>query len=78
MDFIETPLPTKKAQKRGGSLTKKATKVRSSVDKAKDDYKLAKAGHKAEIKKLRDQIKTHKLLIKQAKTTYKLVKLANK
>ena len=41
---------------------------------SKENYKTAKALHKNEIKKLHADIRKHKLLIKQAKLTYKLSK----
>ncbi|HWT40486.1 MAG TPA: hypothetical protein VN081_04460 [Dongiaceae bacterium] len=64
----------------------KKIRVRSSVEVAKDNYKLAKRTHKAEIKKLkaqmrldikiaRNNIKAHRNLIASAKTTYKAIKL---
>lgn len=80
MDFIQTPI--KKANKK---VEKAVTKKAPTQPTAKQIYKEAKANHKAEIKKLRDNIKTlkadikkHKLLAKQAKTTYKLTKLSSK
>ena len=80
MDDIETlyeeALTVKNGHKR--KTAKKTIKVRSSVEKAADDFKKAKATHKAEIAKLKTSIKSHKLLIKQAKNQLKLVKLAEK
>lgn len=38
-------------------------------------YDQAKADHKAKIAKLRGEIRLQKLLIRQAKTTYKISKL---
>lgn len=76
MEFIETPRPKKIAHER--NMVTKKTQVRSSVEKAKDDYKTTRQAHKNEIAKLRNQIKMHKLLMKQAKNSYKLVKLTNK
>ena len=40
----------------------------------KQVYKVTKRLHRQEIKKLRADIKKHKLLIKQARVTYKLTK----
>lgn len=68
---------------------KKQIKVRSSVEKARDDYKAAKRHHKDEIKRLKRQIKlarkvaannvkAHRNMIATAKTTYKSIKLANR
>lgn len=80
MDEIDTlyeeALTVKSGHKR--KTGKKVIKVRSSVDKARDDFKKAKASHKAEIAKLKAGIKSHKLLIRQAKNQLKLVRLAEK
>lgn len=76
IDFIETPIkkPTNKQIKK---IIVKDENMKTTT-KYKDTYKTAKAAHKAEIKELRREIKTHKLLIKQARTVYKLEKLSSK
>lgn len=61
---------------------KKELNTMKQVNKSKkalETYKIAKSGHKAEIarlradrRKLKNDIKRHKLLIKQAHTVYKL------
>lgn len=53
---------------------RKTIKVRGTVEVARDNFKAAKRVHKAQIKKLRQNIKTHKLMIRQAKTAYKIIK----
>lgn len=78
--FIEA-VSTKRAHERKASTTtKKVTtiKVRGTLDVARDDYKRAKALHKARIRELRDSIKSHKIMLRQAKNTYKLAQLAHK
>lgn len=76
IDFITDDINrTVKAHSRT-TTNGKRIKVRSSVEVAKDDYKRAKALHKANIKKLKQNIKTYKLMIKQARNTYKLIKLS--
>lgn len=80
IDLIEdeiNAIKTKPAHSRKVSKSKKI-RVRGSVEVAKDNYKAAKRIHKAQIKKLRANIKSHKLMIKQARTGYRLVKLADK
>lgn len=76
IDFIEDEINAEKTRK---AHTRKVGKqkivVRSSVEKAKDDYKEAKRIHKDKIRGLKRNIKTHKLMIKQAKNTYKIIKL---
>jgi len=77
IDFIEDEInKVKKAHTRKLS-SNKTTKVRSSRDIAKDDFKQAKALHKAHIQRAKQNIKTHKLMIKQARNTYKLFKLTH-
>lgn len=74
IDLIEDEIKaTKSAHTRKGATARKI-KVRSSVEVARDNYKAAKRVHKAQIKKLRQNIKTHKLMIRQAKTAYKIIK----
>lgn len=77
--FIEATA-TKRAHERKVSTPKKVTtiKVRGTLEIALENYKATRRIHKQQIKALKSQIKSHKLLIKQAKTSYKLVKLADK
>lgn len=56
----------------------KATKSRSTVEVAADTYKQAKSIHKAEIQRLKRTIKSHKLMIIQAKNQFKIIKLSEK
>ena len=71
------------------TIGNKKIKIRSSVELARDNYKLAKRTHKAEIKKLkakmrlerkiaRNNIKAHRNLIATARTSYKAIKLADR
>ena len=64
---------TKPAHSR--KVGKKTIKVRSSVEVAKDNYKAAKRLQRANIKRARQNVRSYKLLIKQARNTFKLVKL---
>jgi len=72
IQFIEAP---KKQYNK-----KPTTHITVSNGKGKTDmkkpnnYKEAKSIHKAEIKKLKRDIRNHKLLIKQAKIIYQLTK----
>ena len=69
MEFTETP--TNKA------TTMKMTKPKGHPTMSnKEKYQTAIDAHNADIKKLRADIKKHKLLKKQAKTVYELSKLA--
>lgn len=86
----ETVKRAKKAHNR--TVNKKVSKVRSTIDIAKDAYKAAKHTHNVQINKgkleiaaLKNKINeqkrsiaAHKLMKKQARNTYKLVKLTNK
>jgi len=76
MELEETPIhqPTAKQAKK---IIVKDEEMKTTT-KFKDTYKKARAAHKAEIKELKREIKTHKLLIKQARTVYKLEKLSSK
>ena len=74
--YLETT-KIKKGHKRIMANTKKI-KVRSSVEVAKDNYKKAKQVHKDDIKGLRRNIRSHRLMIRQARNTYKIVKLQEK
>jgi HD superfamily phosphodiesterase len=51
---------------------KQTNKKEKVTDMNKEQYNKAKADHKAEIAKLKNNIKRHKLLMKQAKIAYKL------
>ena len=76
--FIEakTIKATKPAHLR--QLGKKTIRVKSSIEKAKDDFKRAKHIQRQNVLSAKNNIKSYRLLIKQARNTYKLVKLANK
>lgn len=75
--YIEaTAEKTKQEHKR--KVGKNKIKVRSSVQVARDDFHNAKRLQKLNIKQAKRNIKSYKMLIKQARNTYKLVKLANK
>lgn len=78
IDFITDDIQSIKELKKAHTRTvsKKTIKIRSSVDKAKSDYKTAKQLHRNNIKSLHRNIRTHKLMIKQARNTYRLVKLS--
>lgn len=69
MTYEETP------DKKYKQTKKKETSKMSKPEKAKEDYTKARATHKIAIKELKGSIKKHKLLMKQAKTVYKLSKL---
>jgi hypothetical protein len=73
MEYIETPKKQINIQHKKGT-----TKVNVTINKptAQDIYNTAKEHHKQEVKALKQSIKRHKLLMKQAKTVYKLSKLA--
>jgi len=76
MEYEKTPVikPTGKHVKK---IIVKDEEMKTTTN-FKETYKTAKAAHKAEIKELKREIKTHKLLIKQARTVYKLEKLSSK
>jgi len=57
--------------------TAKRIKVRGSVEVARDNYRAAKRLQRANIKRAKQNIKSYKLLIVQAKTSYKLIKLSD-
>jgi hypothetical protein len=77
--FIEATQGNKprKAHKRTAP-TSKRIKVRGTIELARDNYRQAKHLHKLNIIKSRTAIKSYKLMTKQAKNNYKLIKLANK
>lgn len=54
------------------AIKKTKTFQKEKVNMNKEQYNKAKADHKAEIAKLKNNIKRHKLLMKQAKIAYKL------
>ena len=63
----------------------KTPKKKVIKDMTKEQFNKAKSAHKAEIAKIKEQrkalkqdIKRHKLLIKQAKIVYKLTKMKEK
>lgn len=70
----------KAAHKRKGANTKKSIKVRSSVQVARDEYKATRKLHRKYMREIRGdarrKLRQHKLLIKQARTAYKIVKLS--
>lgn len=72
---IKKQLPQMKKHHTRTNHTKQI-KVRSSVEVAQDNYKATRRLQKANIKRAKQQIKSYKLLIKQARTTYKLIKLS--
>lgn len=86
-DFLETPPKSyKKKPVTGIARAKTPTPKKAKVtNMSKDQFKKAKAAHKAEIAKikakraeLKADIKRHKLLIKQAKIVYKLSTMKEK
>lgn len=83
-DFIETPSKSYGAKpKPGYTQSKKPKKEYEKVtNMSKDQFHGAKQAHKAEIAKikitrakLKQDIKRHKMLIKQAKLVYQISKL---
>jgi len=81
IDFIEDEIIRAKNQKpshkRKLPSGKKIT-VKSSLDVAKDQFKQAKRIQNANIASAKRNIKSYKLLKKQARNTWKLAKLASK
>jgi hypothetical protein len=53
----------------------KKIKVRSGLEVARDSYKATRKLHRQAIKSLKRAIKAHKLQVKQARNSYKLIKL---
>jgi len=78
IDLIQDEINTVTKQAHTRKLGRKIIKVKGSVEVARDNYRAAKRIHKNQIKRLRANIKSHKLMIKQSKTAYKLVKLSDK
>ena len=77
MEYIETPRKTIKKEK--------PTTKKGKIDMDKQTFIKAKAEHKDKIAKIKAQrkqekqdIKRHKMLIKQAKITYKLSQMKEK
>lgn len=77
MDYIETPLKSyAKKPVTGIAKTRKSTPKKAKVSNMdKNQYKKAKQAHKAAVVKLKQDIKKHKLLMKQAKLVYKISKM---
>ncbi len=76
--YIESKQLKSEHVRKGATPKSKKIKVRGSVEVARDNYRNAKRLHRQQIRQLRANIASHKLMIKQAKTTYKLVKLADR
>lgn len=72
IQFIEAP--KKQYNKKPTTHIKVIGDKEKTNMKKSNDYKKAKSIHKAEIKQLKRDIRTHKLLIKQAKISYQLTK----
>lgn len=66
---------TKKKAKKMNTIKKS---IPIEIVEAVEDFKKAKAEHRAEIATLRRYIRSHRLMIKQARTQYKIVKLQEK
>jgi hypothetical protein len=78
IDYITDDIEAIKKQNKAGHTRKteaKRIKVRSSVEVARDNYRASKRLHRKAIRQLKRSIKTHKLQIRQARNTFKLVKL---
>jgi len=76
--YIEASNVKREHTRKGAQPQSKRIKVRGSVEIAKDNFKNAKRIQRANIKRARQNIKSYKLLIQQAKTSYKLIKLSSK
>lgn len=81
MNYIETPrqLASPKTIKDVTKTTKKAAAKTNKTKGTKnmppkEEFKKTKTMHKQEIKKLKSEVRQHRLLIKQAKIVYKLKK----
>lgn len=74
--FLEDDIKTIKGHTR--KTEGKKIKVRSSVQVAKDDKKRVYRIQKTNIKRLKRQIKLAKIMKKQAKNRYKVIKLEEK
>lgn len=82
MDFEEMPKKSYTRKPKTGLARHKTTKKAKVNNMSKDQFKKAKKAHKAEIARIKAQraelkqdIKRHKLLIKQAKIVYKVSKM---
>ncbi len=75
MDFIETPPKDYAKKAKSGVAKTKITKPKKVENMNKEQYKKTKAAHKVAIRKLKQDIKKHKMLIKQAKLVYKITKM---
>ena len=74
MDYIEAKqLFTPKSRKSGKG--RKILVQDGDALEALNDYKATLAEHRAQIKQLKTDIRAHKLLMKQARTAYKLGKI---
>lgn len=73
-DFLETPGKSYKPKPAAGIARIKRPKLEKAkiTNMNKEQFKKARLANKAEIVKLKQSIKRHKLLIKQAKILYKL------
>ena len=78
IDFITDEVEQIKRGHKRNTKTVKHIKVRGSVEVARDNYRAAKRLHREAIRGLKRSIQAHKLMIGQAKTAYKLVKLNDK
>jgi hypothetical protein len=76
-DFIDEEIAKPKKAHTRQTATKRI-KIRSGVEVARDDYKRRKQQARKEIKRLRRMIKLQHMHIKQAKATYKIIKLSSK
>lgn len=64
--------PTPKKQYQTAKPTRRRISVMDGKAKARADYRAAARQHRQAIKRLRADIRRHKLLIRQARTLYKL------
>lgn len=82
MGYEETPAKKYNKMNIKGETKMQFIKVNTKASKAKEVFVKARAQHRDELKKLRAQrkalkhdMKRHKLLIKQARNTYKLERI---
>lgn len=73
-EFIETKPKDYTKNKHNARKVKIIDGAKKDQDMNKQTLKAAKKLHKNEIKKLRRDIRNHKLLMRQAKISYKLSK----
>lgn len=76
--YIESTNIKREHMRKGATPKAKKIRVRGSVEVAKDNFKAAKRIQRANIRKAKQNIKACKLMIKQARTAYKIIKLSNK